>query len=82
MKIKAGQAMFATLDFVIEMAAKQMVFHEFMVTYLLDNDVEASKEVLKQIKERADGNIDLLRAKLFQYSEIDIDDLMNGDFDF
>ena len=82
MKLTTEQQTIAILDLVIEMAAKNMAFQELIVTsFLCENDLEVAKEVLNQIKLRADDNIELLRAKVFQYAKIDPDDLLNGRFD-
>lgn len=81
MKIKYNEAILAILDLTIEMSAKNMAFQEFITTYICENDLDASKEALKEIHKRADDNINLIRAKLLQYSEISEDDLLNGQFD-
>ena len=81
MKLTTEQQTVAILDLVIEMAAKNMAFQEFMVTYCFDNNIEDARIALGQIKSRADDNIKLLRAKVFQYSSVDPNDLLNGLFE-
>lgn len=81
MKIKVGQAVFATLDLVMEMSAKQNVFNRFLVYSLSESDEEAAR-LLKELNAEADSQLKVVRAKLLQYSEIDIEDLLRDGFDF
>ena len=80
MKLKVSNAIFAILDLTMEMSAKQKAFHEAMLSTLCETD-DKYDEVLKAINQRTADNLDLLRAKLVQYAEIDIDDFLNGTFE-
>ncbi|WP_179415396.1 hypothetical protein HDF19_10080 [Mucilaginibacter sp. E4BP6] len=80
MKIKASQAAFATLTLVMEMAAKQRVFHNVLLKSISDTDLKYN-ELLEQINEEAKVESDLIRAVVLQFSEIDETDLLNGFFD-
>jgi hypothetical protein len=64
----------------MEMAAKQKAFHEFMMSSLCEEDGEY-EEILKAVSQKSADNLDLIRAKIFQYAEIDITDLLNGSFE-
>jgi hypothetical protein len=81
MNIKAAAAIFAILDVTLETAAKQKAFQEVVISYLA-KDEDASKQIYSELKAQSDYNLDLYRAKIRQYAELDLDDLINGDFDF
>lgn len=80
MKIKASQATFATLTLVMEMAAKQRVFQNVLLKSISDTN-EKYEALLKQINEEAKAETELIRAIVFQFSEVDENDLLNGFFD-
>lgn len=81
MKIKAGQAIFATLDLVMEMAAKQRAFQQVMIKILCADDEDEYKEMLSFLNQQSNKELELIRAKILQYSEIDETNLLNGLFD-
>lgn len=80
MKLTTEQQTIAILDLVIEMAAKNMAFHETMISTIATSD-ELSQIILNGMAERAADNIKLLRGKVFQYASVNPDDLLNGLFD-
>jgi hypothetical protein len=80
MKLTTEQQTLAILDLVIEMAAKNMAFHEMFVSTICQHE-EQTQAVLKGMADRAADNILLLRAKVFQYASVDPNDLLNGLFD-
>lgn len=79
MKIKSGGAILATLDLVIHMYAEQRAFHRVMLkAHSKPEDYDIALEFLS---DEARTEMELVRAMLVQYSEISIDDLLNGNFD-
>lgn len=80
MKLTTEQQTIAILDLVMEMAAKNMAFHEAVLSSFCENDEEA-ESLLKEVKKRTDDNLKLIRAKVFQYASVDPNDLLNGLFD-
>lgn len=78
MKIKAPNAIFATLDLSIEMAARQRAFQQTIVKILCAGDDEEYAENLAFLNQLAHTETGLIRAKLLPYVEIDIDDFLNG----
>jgi hypothetical protein len=81
MKLTTEQQTAATLDLVMEMAAKNMAFQEVMFSFLCNFEKDATDEILVRLKSRADDNLKLIRAKVYQYASVDPDDLLNGRFD-
>jgi hypothetical protein len=80
MKFTQEQAIMATLDLMLEMAAKNMAFHEAILSSMCQTDEEL-EIVLKTVKERAADNLILLRAKAYEFASVNPDDLLNGTFD-
>jgi len=80
MKLTTEQQTIAILDLVMEMAAKNMAFQEAILSSLCQTDEEL-ETVLKSVNQRTVDNLNLLRAKVYQYASVDPDDLLNGRFD-
>lgn len=84
MKIKAPNAIFATLSLTIEMASKQRAFHNLIAKSLFakeDGDESDYKQFLEAVNTTAKEEASLIRASLLQYAEIDIHDFLNGNFE-
>jgi hypothetical protein len=80
MKIKAQNAVFAILDLTMEIAAKQRVLTNLLVTSLSKDENEVDSTI-GELNKQTEEELNLIRAKVLQYSEIDLNDLLNGDFD-
>jgi len=80
MKFTQEQATMATLDLMLEMAAKNMAFHEAILSSICRDDTEY-KAVLKSVNQRTADNLLLLRAKAYEFASVNPDDLLNGTFD-
>lgn len=48
-----------------------------MFSFLCNFEKDATDEILSQLKSRSDDNLKLLRAKVFQYAQVDPNDLLN-----
>ena len=80
MKIKAEQAIFAILDLTMEMAAKQRAAHQVIVSMLAIDEADRNNAI-NQLYLQSNKELDLIRAKVLQYSETDPKDLLKGLFD-
>jgi hypothetical protein len=63
------------------MAAYQEDFHEVLIGSL-SNDDEEKRQLLQDLNTQSKRNVDLFRAKILPYSEVDLTDLLNGNFEF
>ena len=80
MKLTTEQQTIAILDLVMEMAAKNMAFHEAFISIIAPDEAQVER-FLSEMKKRSDDNLILLRSKVYQYASVDPDDLLNGRFD-
>jgi len=80
MKLTTEQQTIAILDLMMEMAAKNMAFHETFVSIVCPDEKQIDL-FLSEMKKRSDSNLSLIRAKVFQYAEVDPNDLLNGLFE-
>jgi hypothetical protein len=81
MKMTVANGVFATLTLTMEMAAKQRAFHTTMINYFSHGDDEIYQQALKALKTQVNTEMELIRAALVQFAEIDSTDLLNGTFE-
>ena len=80
MKMKVYGATFATLDLVVQMIAEQRTFNKILLQLMTESDEEYAYYI-GVINSDVRKETELIRAKILQYSDISIDDLLNGTVD-
>jgi len=80
MKISKEGALRAIIELSLDAAANQRVMNRMILHYLTKNDDEY-QVALASLNHQVSTELDLLRARLFRHSEMNLDDLLNGIFD-